>query len=173
MNITFEYTDEVSLHPHLICSICQLPFIDPRDTPCDKTFCRECITRWIQTQSSSCPICQKSLSVDDLTTTSRIVLTMLDQLPVKCKACGQSGWKRGNFDEHIHTACPKAVVTCPLTDINCPWTGQRDQLNQHQLDCRFESVGSVITQLISENQKLIDQVNQQNNRARSNILNSL
>jgi hypothetical protein len=53
------------------------------------------------------------------------------------------------------------VVTCPSADIKCPWTGHRDQLNQHLVDCRFEPIRPVMIQLIAENGELKDHVNQQ------------
>jgi chromosome segregation ATPase len=64
------------------------------------------------------------------------------------------------------------VIPCRSADIKCPWTGQRDQLNQHLVDCRFELMRPVITQFIAENQQLKDQVNQQTIKitSRENII---
>jgi chromosome segregation ATPase len=53
------------------------------------------------------------------------------------------------------------VVRCPSADIKCPWTGQRNQVDQHLIDCRFEPMRPIITQFIVDNQQLKDQVNQQ------------
>jgi vacuolar-type H+-ATPase subunit I/STV1 len=161
MNTTYEYIDEASINPELICSICQSPFIDPQHTPCDDTFCRECITNWIQRQNASCPLCRKPLSINVLKQATRTVRNMLNQLPVKCTSCGQTELQRGNFNDHIQKVCPKTVVSCSAADIKCPWRGQRDQLNQHLIDCRFEAMRPVITQFVTENQQLTDQVNRQ------------
>jgi uncharacterized coiled-coil DUF342 family protein len=164
MNTTYEYMDRDSIDPELICSICHLPFTDPRHTLCGETFCYECITNWIQTQNASCPICQESLSVDVLTKASRMIRNMLNRLRIKCIVCGQADIQRGDFDDHIQKVCPTTVVFCPSADINCPWKGRRDQLKQHLEDCRFEPMRPVITQFIVENQQLKDRVNDQMNQ---------
>jgi len=161
MNTTYEYIDEASIDPELICSICQSPFIDPRHAPCGDTFCRECITNWIHTQNASCPLCRKPLSVNLLIQASRMVRNMLDRLPVICTTCSQTELQRGNFDDHIQKVCPKTVVSCSSADIKCPWRGQRDQLNKHLVDCRFELMRPAITQFVTENQQLNDEVNRQ------------
>jgi chromosome segregation ATPase len=90
-----------------------------------------------------------------------MVRNLLDRIPVKCIVCGQGDLRRGDFDDHIQKVCPKIVVSCSSADIKCSWTGQRDQLNQHLLDCRFQSIRPVITEFIAEYQQLKDQVNQQ------------
>ncbi len=161
MDVTYEYMDEASIDTDLICSICQSPFKDPCCTPCCRAlFCRECITQWIVTNSAYCPLCRTSLSTNVLTEPIRMVQNMLDRLPVKCILCGQTELQRGNFDYHVRKLCPKIAVTCPAADIKCSWAGQRDQLNQHLLDCRFESMRPFITQLITENQQIEEEMNQ-------------
>ncbi|CAF1099388.1 unnamed protein product [Adineta steineri] len=164
MTTKYEYMNEASTDPELICTICHSPLEDPCCTPCGETFCRECITKWIQTPNVSCPICRKDLSIDVLTQPSRNVRNMLDRIPVKCIVCGQDDLWRGNFDDHIQKVCPKTVVSCSAADVNCTWTGQRDQLNQHLLVCQFASIDKVkpaITELITEYQQLKDQVTRQ------------
>jgi hypothetical protein len=161
MITTYDYIDEAYIDPELICSICHSPFKDPCCAPCGETFCRECITQWIETRNTSCPICQKNLSLDALTQPTRMVRNMLDRILVMCIVCGETDLQRGNFNDHIEKVCPKIVVSCPSADIKCLWTGQRDQLNQHLLDCRFESVRPIIHEFIAEYQQLKDQVNQQ------------
>ena len=86
---------------------------------------------------------------------------MLDRILVMCIVCGQTGLQRGNFDDHIEKVCPMIVVSCPSADIKCSWAGQRGQLNQHVLDCRFESVRSIINEFIADYRQLKDQVNRQ------------
>ncbi len=158
---TFEYMNKTSIDPELICNICESPFNDPCCTSCDETFCRKCIMQWIQKGNSSCPHCRRSLSINNLRQVPRPLQNMLDRLPVKCLICRQTKLERGNFDDHIQKVCPKMVVTCPSADIKCPWTGHRDQLNQHLVDCRFEPIRPVMIQLIAENGELKDHVNQQ------------
>ena len=150
----YEYLDEISVDPELMCSICHLPFKDPRSTPCDDTFCLECISKWIQTQNRSCPVCRRSLSIDELTQVNRPIRNMLDRIRVKCITCGQSGLLRGNFKEHVEKTCPKMQILCPSADIKCPWEGQRDQLDEHLSNCAFHSLRYIITPLMTENEQL-------------------
>ncbi|CAF1639861.1 unnamed protein product [Adineta ricciae] len=152
----YEYLEDISVDPELICSICHLPFKDPRSTPCDDTFCLECISRWIQTQNRSCPVCRRSLSIDELTQVNRPIRNMLDRIRVKCITCGQSGLPRGNFKEHVEKTCPKMQILCPSADIKCPWEGQRDQLDEHLSNCAFHSLRYIITPLMTENEQLYE-----------------
>ncbi|CAF1327531.1 unnamed protein product [Adineta steineri] len=165
MTTTYEYMDEASILPQLICSICHSLLKDPCCTPCcGETFCTECITKWIQAPNVSCPNCPEKLSIDILTRPPIMVRNLLDRILVKCIVCGQTDLWRGNFDDHIQKGCLKIVVTCSAADVNCTWTGQRDQLNQHLLICQFASIDKVrpaITELITENQQLNDQVTRQ------------
>lgn len=164
MTATYEYMNEASIEPELICTICHSPLKDPCCTPCGETFCRECITKWIQTQNASCPICRNDLSIGVFTQPTRMVRNMLDRISVKCIVCGQADLWRGNFDDHIQKVCPKTVISCPAADFKCSWTGQRDQLNQHLLVCQLASIDIMrpaITNFIAEYQQLKDQVNRQ------------
>ncbi len=161
MNENYVYMDETSIDSELICSICKSPLNDPCCTSCGETFCRACITDWIQTQNGSCPLCRQIILIKDLKRVPRALQNMLDRLQIKCILGGQTELQRGNFDDHIQKVCPKMLVVCPSADIKCPWTGQRDQLNKHLVDCRFEPMRSVITQFLAENQQLKDQANQQ------------
>ena len=53
---------------HLYCSICQEVYTQPQRAPCGHSFCKVCITRWLQ-QSKTCPedrtpLTQKQLHYD-------------------------------------------------------------------------------------------------------------
>jgi hypothetical protein len=163
MNDTnYEYVNEAGIHPELICgNICQAPLIDPVCTPCDHTFCRKCITRWVDTGNGQCPECRRQLvSRNNLVQASRLVCNMLDSLPVKCKFCGKTGLQRGNFSDHISKACSKVHVSCPSADIKCPWKGPRDQLNNHIETCVFQPFRTILTELMAKNRQLEEQVQQ-------------
>jgi hypothetical protein len=41
---------------------------------------------------------------------------MLDQIPVKCKLCGQSNIQRANFQDHIDRICPEQIGIYSETD---------------------------------------------------------
>jgi len=155
----YEYMDIASVDAELICKICHSPFTEPQYTPCEETFCLECITKWIETQNS-CYTCQESLSVNALTQANRTIRNMLDRIRVKCIACEQTELRRGTFADHVEKVCPKTIVFCSSADIKCPWAGQRVELDQHLLNCRFEPMRPGITQFITENKQLKEQVSQ-------------
>jgi len=160
MNAAYKYMDETFIDPELICNICQEPFNDPCCAPCGEIYCRECISRWIQTQKGSCPHCRRTMSIKRLNKVPRSLQNMLDRLRVKCTACGQADLKRGDLNDHFHGVCPKTVVSCPSANSKCSWKGQRNQIHLHLMDCRFLPMKPIITQLIAENQQLKDKVNQ-------------
>jgi hypothetical protein len=162
--------DEPSINSELICSICNKPFVEPVSTPCDHTFCRECIKRWIEKNKKTCPTCRQEIkSIDQCIQVSRPLRNILDRLQIKCLTCGQTGLQRDNFNEHINKVCQKMNISCSAADIKCPWKGLREELQQHLTSCKFESLRSVLNSLITENrqfnmenQKLTDQIKQQN-----------
>ncbi len=160
MNAAYEYMNETSIDPELICNICQEPFNDPCCAPCGEIYCRKCISCWIEAQNGSCPHCRQTMSIKSLNKVPRSLQNMLDRLQVKCIACRQTDLKRSDFDDHFHSVCPKTVVSCPSANSKCSWRGQRDQIHLHLIDCRFLPMKSIITQLIAENQQLKDKVNQ-------------
>jgi hypothetical protein len=163
----YEYMNEELINELLKCSICTKPFIDPVSTKCNiksHIFCRYCIEERIRNNSSSCPICQQNLSIQDLISiTDGIIREMLDQILVKCLECKQTELKRSYFDIHKKKICPKVNVICPSSDIRCPWRGTRDQLDQHVNSCVFNSLKPLIIELKNDNQQLRDQIEQLRN----------
>ena len=158
---SFDYTNEVSIDPELICSICNSPFEDPRCTPCDHTFCRGCITNWIGKNNASCPTCRSIVPIKGLTQANRTVRNMLARLPVTCQRCGQTGVQRDNFNDHFSKTCPKISVPCSAANGKCPWTGPRDQLENHMASCVFHALRSLLEELIVENRQLKENMLQQ------------
>ena len=69
---------------------------------------------------------------------------MIDELKVKCKQCGRTDLSRTDIDEHLHSSCLKTIVSCSTLDKRCPWTGQRDQLDEHMAHCLCTSFASTI-----------------------------
>ena len=103
----YEYVNEDQISPQLKCSICLSPFIEPYCTPCRHTFCRLCITSWLQRGEDSCPRCRGKLSLRDITPASHDVCSLVDDLQVKCFACKQTGIQRGQFQAHLDRSCPR------------------------------------------------------------------
>lgn len=157
----FKYIDESSIDPELICSICNSPFNDPASTPCDHTFCRECITAWINVGNKDCPVCRSQLLLTNaVMPANRIVRSLIDRLQVQCLTCGATRLQKGNIDEHISRTCPRMHVACPSEDIKCPWRGPRDQLEQHIQTCVFQPFRSILRELVVENKRLKEQIEQ-------------
>jgi hypothetical protein len=159
-NIQYEYVDESSIDENYKCSICNEPFKYPVTTTlCDHTFCQECIEHWLKEGYSSCPTCRHSLSINDLKpVTTRLILNILDRLLVKCSECGQTGIQRGNFNDHVKKLCPKGTIVCLAFDIKCPWSGPRDQLENHLRNCSYEKLRPLLGNLVNTNQRLEEQV---------------
>ena len=160
--------NESSIDENYKCSICNEPFKHPVTTSCDHSYCQECIERWLDEGSSSCPTCRHSLSMNDFKpVTTRLVLNILDRLIVKCSECGQTGIQRGNFDDHIMKVCPKGTIVCSAFDIKCPWSGSRDQLQNHLANCSYEQLRPVLSYLVNSNRQLEEQVQNLTNQVQT------
>jgi hypothetical protein len=131
MNDLYEYLNEGEIDQNLHCSICLYPFNDPCIVPCGDTFCRECITQWIQSGQLSCPLCRRQLQSTNLIPAPHSFRNILDQLPVKCRPCGRTGLQRSDFKTHVKNVCPKTNISCPSASAGCGWTGRREKLDRH------------------------------------------
>ena len=60
----------------LICTICTDIIKDPVQTNCEHTFCRECITRWLEGGQRTCPEDREQLTSNDLRPVSYTHLTL-------------------------------------------------------------------------------------------------
>jgi hypothetical protein len=167
-HIQFEYIDQDAIHASLKCSICYMPFTRPISTNCMKRhkFCRQCIEKWLQCHSA-CPICRQKLCADDLLSiTEDIVVDLLNELQVKCMACGEKGIGRGDFKQHVKLLCPMATVNCIAKDIKCPWRGKREDLAGHVEKCSFQALRHLLFPLFNEN----DYLKQQMAQAREQVI---
>ncbi|KAF9871177.1 hypothetical protein CkaCkLH20_11346 [Colletotrichum karsti] len=99
------YVDEPD--ENLVCPICRLPIVTPVITPCDHTFCLECLKRFFST-SDTCPIDRTRFRAKDCKT-SRLLTNMLGSL----------------------------VVNCPNTERGCDETMKREEAVKHAIDCRY------------------------------------
>jgi hypothetical protein len=106
----YEYINESSINEDLICSICNAPLENPRCTPCNHIFCCQCITKWVNGNNTTCPLCRGHLTLNNLTQAQPAIRSMLDELSIKCTICGHTGLKRSAFDDHFPKACPNAGV---------------------------------------------------------------
>lgn len=65
------------------CSICTMILEDPVNTPCEHSYCRECIKSWLSV-NQTCPADRRPLTVLDLTKQSRPFRNLLNKLEIKC-----------------------------------------------------------------------------------------
>ncbi|XP_051574878.1 zinc-binding protein A33 [Myxocyprinus asiaticus] len=58
-----------SLSLHLMCPVCMSDFSDPVSLPCEHTFCRQCITSYLESSSAGankCPECRQNFTKEDV-----------------------------------------------------------------------------------------------------------
>ncbi len=144
MTNTYEYMDESSIDMSLKCIICSDPYINPCSTPCDHTFCRSYITKWIE-ENDRWPSCRKKpITINGLKSTNRVVFDIFDRLLVRCKDCRKSNIQRGNFDDHSNKYCLKTFISCSAADLKCPWEGPRDGFQIHLSKCHYEMIRTIL-----------------------------
>ena len=157
----YVYMDENSIDEEFKCLICDEPFEKAMCTPCDHTFCQSCIQQWLEKSTDtnrSCPTCRHPLSLDNqLKPASRIISNRIDRYLVKCLNCGLERIPRGSFADHLAKLCTKANIPCLASDIQCPWTGSRDELEQHSKSCAYQQIRPVLEKM---QKLLIDQQQQ-------------
>lgn len=71
------------------CIICTTVLENPVQTPCDHSFCNECISDWLSI-NKICPADRKPLTISDLKPPSRPFRNLWNKLDIKCdfrKAC--------------------------------------------------------------------------------------
>ncbi|WYZ37043.1 hypothetical protein EsH8_II_000549 [Colletotrichum jinshuiense] len=106
-----QYTEEAD--DNLLCPICKLPVLAPIVTPCDHTFCLECLKRHFHT-SDTCPIDRARFRARDCKT-SRLLTNILDGLVVECP-----NTERGCEEKIKREEVVKHVIGCRYTLQDCP-----------------------------------------------------
>ena len=104
---------------NLICPICHAAFVDPVDTLCDHTFCRDCITSALAV-TENCPIDRGFLPCDqEFKLPHKLLRNQLDGLPVDCPKCHEHV-PRSLFASHLQKYCPESLVWCPVKTCDLP-----------------------------------------------------
>lgn len=150
LSTRYAYVDEANINKRLKCTVCDRPFIDPVSIACRHTFCRQCILKRVA-EDPSCPQCKQPSSADHFVETPLFLTEMLDELPVSCLECQETGIKRGEFQYHLDEVCPETVVRCSASDVRCPWTGRAHQLKLHVDSCHYEHLRPVLKKMLAEN----------------------
>ncbi|CAF4913057.1 unnamed protein product, partial [Rotaria socialis] len=142
-NNSDKHIDTQNIDERLLCKLCHNLFIDPVMTECNDTYCGACIKPKIRS-GSHCP----SPSCNQLLTTSHLkpipsmslTISILNNLKVRCRLCGETNLNRRDFDEHIQESCPQYHIDCSSKRVGCPWFGPRNKYPEHIQTCLFEKL---------------------------------
>lgn len=130
------YTGDVD--DNFLCPICKMPFVTPVTTPCDHTFCFNCLKQGCE-RNLLCPVDRKRFRAQNIGVASRLLRNQLDSLVVACpnaeRGC-QATARREDIALHAHR-CGYTLARCP--DLECPrkvvkWLLEK-QLQQDQQEC--------------------------------------
>ena len=75
----FNYVEDTI--SELVCAVCLDPFVEPLETSCGHTFCKQCIH---DLTTNSCPQCRQIIDLDEVVPPNRIITNILGQLKVYC-----------------------------------------------------------------------------------------
>ena len=81
----FPDKDSIEKEDIFKCSICEDVLQDPRQTPCEHSFCKECIEHWLNLGNRNCPIDREPVNLNSLRAESRKTKQLLDRLIIRCK----------------------------------------------------------------------------------------
>ncbi|KAJ7986496.1 hypothetical protein DPEC_G00340480 [Dallia pectoralis] len=119
-----EYTYQEEVDDNLTCHICLQPLINPLDTPCGHTYCRECLTSFLL-ESDFCPVDRTSLMLQRCHKSSLLVHRLLDKLAVSCpftEHCSET-LPRGELEGHIKNR------SRGFPSITSVWCESRDEVS--------------------------------------------
>jgi hypothetical protein len=125
------FVNSTIISRHLICTICQEVFYDPKRITCGHTFCHKCISQWIH-RNKSCPSCRTTgISLNDLYK-DLIASNIIDELEVTC----------------IYKSIRSLKIDCPFKQplINLP---------DHVKNCIFDpnKMSSQVKEFLGEEEK--------------------
>ncbi len=132
-----QYHTSGSAMDKLCCSICTYFLNQPLQISCGAVVCLDCCCKWIRYSSSlSCPCCHNhSLGRSTLNSPSPLIISLLDDLLIKCKtdcmkiihAFHYRAHLSSNCKEHFHQVLDSAssvtiedVLAKPITSPTTP-----------------------------------------------------
>ena len=109
-----QYVDE--WNNHLECGICLNPFVEPLTTPCNHTFCKECLARAVLDRRE-CPKCRSPrVHPVEMIFGPKVIENMVDDMKVRCplrtRGCEQI-ISRSDVVDHVKHHCGYLLLACP------------------------------------------------------------
>jgi len=191
-NIEYNYVNE---NENLLCDICVEPYLNPVEhIDCGNEFCENCIKNLefcpkcrgkltFQTEDFLMRYTQKP---NVRAVTSKRLLNSLNEIQVICPTCN-SHVARGDLSCHIQKCpiecklctlkvapiskiahdkvCTAVNVKCTSSEVMCPWTGTRSELQSHISTCPFVQLYPILKSLLNRVEKL----EQSNSEKKSSI----
>jgi len=121
--------DDVS--PNLLCPLCRLVFRDPVfacDSPCQCTFCHDCIHTWLY-QHTTCPVDRQQMKMKDLRP-HVAMKSFIDELLVRCPRHAEGCCWTGRYDSvNGHDETCVAKQACGLRHLLSQRDKEKDELN--------------------------------------------
>ncbi|XP_063900363.1 TNF receptor-associated factor 6-like [Zophobas morio] len=149
--MAYDYTDLSDEFKEFICSICAEPFLDPVDTSCGHTFCKKCITHWLEV-SRKCPQDNKVLLDLNLLPTNRIIRNQANKFKVYCfnksKGCTFQD-QRQLIHSHYLNECSFTEFRCPFENDGCKATMTRPFINSHIQICSNRRIQCECSEMVS------------------------
>ena len=108
--------EQDTVHSHLKCSICMDVLENPLQAPCQHTFCKQCISQWLNRGNNTCPEDRQRLSLSELKP-PRIIQDLLIKLTIRCKN-HEEGCRLLAKYEDMNKLIVKEVVKKTLSEIN-------------------------------------------------------
>ncbi|KAI8063528.1 hypothetical protein BC940DRAFT_307430 [Gongronella butleri] len=135
---SLEYVGTVD--SNLECIICQDVLSDPVVTPCDHTFCKDCITQAVRV-TSRCPVDRKHLTASCLKPASRIIVNILNELPVHCMRQSRGCTYQCQVQlmkHHVENECDYVYELCSIG--GCQEKIIKKDRELHATLCRFRDL---------------------------------
>uniref|UniRef100_A0A7M5XC89 Uncharacterized protein n=1 Tax=Clytia hemisphaerica TaxID=252671 RepID=A0A7M5XC89_9CNID len=132
----------------LKCTICHLFLRETHSTPCHHAFCRGCLMKWNQQQSSNarglkrCPSCNEHYDPKKISFNGVVDRMVKNDIDVKCpqheKECQWQG-KIIDYKNHLCGECPLVNVKCP--NEGCQSALVRQEIPEHLAEeCLYEKI---------------------------------
>lgn len=116
----------------LVCSVCRGVFCDPVQSPCNHVFCRNCLTKWLET-SRTCPICRKRTTRSSVQEVVPLIRNMILKLSLHCRNSENGCSERFSLEgcESHMKVCTYEMVRCK--NRPCVMMFMRKDIKEHEL----------------------------------------